>query len=949
MLGTPGPQKAILGQVSRNIVNTSQYGSDDVLDTLPVPCHEIDCEGILRRVNRAESALLGFDESSVVGKPVWQLLEPALQDVSRAAIKKKLSGEQPLEPFRRSYLTSDGRSLEMELHETLLYDTLGDIRGLRTLMLDVTERSRSEAALQESESHFRTIFQNAAIGIARVDRCGRPIECNSALCSMLGYTEAELCGMSFVEYTHPDDVELDFGLYKELVAGARSNYQIEKRFICKGAAPLWGKLTVSAVKSPSCEFLFAIGMVENITDQKHAQEELTASEERWQLALRGTNDGLFDWNSKTGHVYYSARWKEMLGFTCDELENTSEQWQELIHPEDRQRVLECINAHFEHKTGFYQSEYRLRAKDGNYKWILARGQALWNEQDHALRFVGSHTDITERKREEKELREALIQADTANRAKSEFLANMSHEIRTPMNGIIGLTELALDTKLDLVQRDYLEGVRVSAESLLRILNDILDFSKIEAGKLDLESTCFQLHEVVGDVMGTVAIRADQENVETLLHIAADVPETVIGDPLRLQQILWNLVGNGIKFTENGQVLVQIDVQSEDDHECQLHFAVIDTGVGIPREKQHSIFDAFTQADGSITRQFGGTGLGLTIVSRLVKLMKGQIVVESEVNRGSTFHFTIPFQRAFPSAANKPELVCNLAGLSALVIDDNATNRRILEDYLRSFSMLPVLTDRGDEGVKLAAAAAAAGEPFALILLDGHMPFMDGFAVAVALRQTASLSTVPIMMLSSSDQSEGRDRCRALNISTFLVKPIRKRELLRAILEIHGLTHQQEERAPTTFSTEAQRALKVLLAEDNRINQRIVLGALSKRGHNVTVVESGAEAVRACQEEHFDLVLMDVQMPQMDGLEATRMIRRQEKTATGLLPIIAMTAYAMQGDKERCLMAGMDDYIAKPISIRELLDKIEVYVPQDDSSTNIRPIPRSPEVPNTSLE
>ena len=765
---------------------------------LVVACHEIDSDGIIQRVNRAECLLLGYEEAAVVGLPICDLVAPELRSVCQEAVTRKLSGKQQLFPFEREYIARDGRRVLMEIHETLIYDVEGRTRGLRTVMLDITGRRKAEETLKESE-------------------------------------------------------------------------------------------------------------------------------ERWELALRGTNDGLFDWNARTNSLYLSKRWKEMLQYDEHELANSTEEWDRLVHPEDRERVAAAIQAHLRRETAFYTNEYRLQAKDGSDVWVLARGQALWDDAGNPLRFVGSHTDITNAKREEEKLRRAVMEADAANRAKSEFLANMSHEIRTPMNGIIGLTDLTLDTRLNQVQRDYLGDVRASAESLLTILNDILDFSKIEAGKFTLDPRPFNFHNVLEDVMRMLSVRAAEKGLELLCRVAPEVPDMIVGDPIRLQQILWNLVGNSIKFTEIGEVSLNVEVFTHSDQEFALQFRLEDTGIGIPKEKQETIFEAFSQVDESTTRRFGGTGLGLAITQRLVHLMEGSISVKSEINRGSTFEFTAKLGRAPLPGPTPLPTDGELVDLSVLIVDDNATNRKLLDEYLREWSMLPVSVSTGKEGVRTAQQAAASGRPFSLVLLDAHMPEMDGFDVAAALRNDPQLKGIPIMMLSSSDQAGSVARCRELDIGCYLVKPIRKRALLQSILEVLGLkAHELPLEPVSRITSTTESVLQVLLAEDNSVNQRLIVAALQKRGHVVVVANNGVEALKAAQEMDFDVILMDLQMPEMDGLEASRMLRRREQTSGRHVPIIAMTACAMKGDKERCLDAGMDDYVSKPVSIHPLLAKIEGY-------------------------
>ncbi len=598
-----------------------------------------------------------------------------------------------------------------------------------------------------------------------------------------------------------------------------------------------------------------------------------------------------------------------------------------LFPKERAAALHATDIEVMEDTSgaAHEGERSTVDADGNLTWIQMTKVALLGPQGKVVGIVGVNRDITRRKQAEAELVRAKEEAEAASRAKSTFLATMSHEIRTPMNGVLGLTELVLGTDLSDEQRENLNLVRFSAESLLSIINDILDFSKIEAGKLELEAIPFDLRSCLAETMKALSFRAHQKGLELVYEVHPDAPEAVESDPGRIRQILTNLVGNAIKFTERGEIFVRVEELSRGSETSTLRVAVRDTGIGISADKQDKIFESFSQADGSMTRKYGGTGLGLAICSRLVEMMGGRIWVESQAGQGSTFFFTVQLAAqstalAYPEPV-QPELLRNL---TALIVDDNSTNRRVLHGMLSRWGMIPTSVESGPAALRALMVAKGNGQTFPLIVLDGHMPEMDGFMLAEQIQKHWGSSGSALMMLTSAGLPGDAARCRDLGISAYLGKPVCQAELLQAIRRMLNNEHREVSAPLITRHAlhEIRGRSRILLAEDNPVNQTVAIRLLEKRGFSVSVASDGRAALSAFEKQSFDLILMDVQMPEMDGFEVTAAIRERERSNGGHIPIIAMTAHAMKGDHQRCLSAGMDGYVTKPIRTNELISAIE---------------------------
>jgi PAS domain S-box-containing protein len=786
---------------------------------------------------------------------------------------------------------------------------------------------------------------------------------NPAWEATLGYSQEELRSRPYLDFVHPDDREATVAEATDIASG-RSTISFENRYVCKDGSFKW--LLWSAVIHPERGVIYAVGV--DLTDRKREETRLAAQHavtrvlaeaptlakatprilqaicesldwsvgaiwrldtqhsllhcvETWHGVSMGVGEFDRDTHSRTfgrGIGLPGRVWSQAAPVWIEDVTRDSN------FPRSPIAAREDLHAAFgfpillgNEVLGVLEFfSHQIQKPDGRLLEMMGAigsqiGQFIERvEAEDALRVYA------------RDLESARIKAEAATRAKSEFLANISHEIRTPMNAMIGMTELAFATRLTREQREYLNAIQTSANALLTLINDLLDFSKIEARKLPLDNVGFNLRDALEDSLRVLAPRAHQKGIELACQVNSDVPDALVGDPLRLRQIVVNLVGNAIKFTERGEVVLGVQVDARISDQIQLRFSVTDTGIGIPADKQGVIFEAFSQADSSTTRRYGGTGLGLAICAQLVELMGGRISVESEPGRGSTFIFSVRFElqrRGTESLSNS----CTLADLPILIADDNATNRHILQEILTNWRMRPTAVESGIAALRLLEDSQRKNQPFAILLLDGHMPEMDGFDVAATIHNDPRYENLKIIMLTSAGLPDDVSRCRRLGISEYLTKPVKQSELFDVI--ITALGEAPIEKAPPPKKRKgarSKRRLQVLIAEDNQVNQLVATRIFEKLGYEVTVVSNGRETVGAVQNRRFDLVAMDVQMPEMDGLEATAAIREWEKTTGTHTLIVAMTAHAMKGDRERCLACGMDGYASKPIRMEELQDVID---------------------------
>jgi len=908
MAGLLGLQYSLSGTIARG-----KKEWEATFDSLSDLIFVVDNQSKIIRCNHAVIDRLNTTYLNVIGKSITDILAFSEQDGAEG-LKENAKGFSWL-----------GRIYEVSM---VPIHTQGSTSQSLFILRDITRRKEAEAKLEQSETLFRALFDlspDAVVVIDPHDSVLWPIiDCNMAACVMNGYQREELIGQSI------DILNLTSGTPDERTAYLNQLRQagifnLETHHRRKNGEEFPVEVSTSLIRIGERELI--IGIDRDITERKQVEAELLREKQFLEALILNSPAAIVVLDTQENIVSCNPAFEKLYGYTS--VEAVGKNLDSLITTTE---TINQASAYTQQAmTGLVHGIGKRRRKDGYLASVEIFGVPIIVGEER-IGALAIYHDITE-------LDQARREAEEANRAKSEFLANMSHELRTPMNGVIGMLELALDTSLTFEQRDYLQTSLQSAEALLTLLNDILDFSKIEAGRLELEAINFSLRNAVEDVAYTLAKRAQDKGLEMACLVHPDISYQLRGDPGRLRQILVNLVGNAIKFTHQGEIVISAEPIEETNSHVTIHFEVQDTGIGVPYERQSAVFDRFTQADGSTTRKYGGTGLGLTISRQLVEAMGGKIGVKSTPGVGSTFWFDLKYEKL---AREKPVTApltlgpVNLTQARILIIDDNQTNRMILTKNVEALGSRVEAVSSGAKGLEVLRNAHRTGDPYHVVLLDMQMPGMDGEQTARAIKSDPAVKDAKILILTSMGHRGDASRLEALGCSGYLLKPVKQQLLFDAVVAVLGREEDKNKGLITRHTLSEQRKFgsRILLAEDNPINQKLAVVLLQKAGYSVDAVENGAQALEKIQADPYNVVLMDVQMPEMDGFETTQKIREWEKDTGGHIPIIAMTAHAMQGDRERCLEAGMDDYVTKPLDPKVFFSALDRWIQATDLSGEV---------------
>lgn len=905
----------------------------------PVMMQSIDEQGIIRKVNKTWSEETGYSQEEALGQKIDLIMTPESARCAASKMLPKLWSEGSIKSVPYQYVRKDGAILDVLLDSVVMEDQSWGRISLSTVR-NITERKKAEEDVKRTRSLLDSMIQNLPTAVFLKDAENLQFGLwNKASENLYGLSSSEVIGKSVHEVFPQAEAESFNAQDLETLRRGGLFDVVEEPVNTKHSGLRFVHTKKLPILDDNGRPRYLLGISEDITERKKAEADLVAAREAAAAEankLRAMIEGM-----DAGIVVADANWviTEVNSWFLEKIGMTREQ---LIG----RGLSDCHeDAEFSEALCALLADYRqagLRTGkpadcDLAGMKVAVRVQPIYNGPDYAG-IILNVTDVTD-------LIESKLAAESASRAKSDFLANMSHEIRTPMHGIIGMTELLGQTQLTEEQREYLDIIKVSGESLLSLINDILDFSKIEAGKFELEKVPFRLRYALGETMESLAVQADNKGLELAFHVAPDLPDLLEGDPTRVRQIVVNLVGNAIKFTERGEVVVDVYAESQERDEATLHFVVSDTGIGIPSDRLSDVFHSFTQIDTGMSRKYGGTGLGLTITAKLAAMMHGRLWAESELGEGSRFHFVATFGVMEETAVSRDRWAepVDLKGVAVLVVDDNATNRRILEEILVGFGMKPTCVNGASAALAAVQVAQNLGSPFPLTIVDAQMPETDGFELSEMLSNLVETPKPIIMMLTSLGRRGDAQRCRQLGISAYLKKPIKQDELHEAIQVTFGISRKAATSSQLVTKhtiRERKKRLKILLVEDNPVNQKLAVSLLEKRGYSVRVAGNGKLAFQALEKDSFDLILMDVEMPEMNGIEATKIIREREKSTGTHIPIIAMTAHAMNGDRERCMAAGMDAYMSKPVSSEALFSIIEKYAgghPGDEETGDKEPV------------
>jgi PAS domain S-box-containing protein len=868
--------------------------------------------------NRALHEMLGYSQEELGQLERWddEIVHPEERAPNAKRYAELAQGQRDQDEYTQRFIRRDGRIVTASGRFTLIRDATGKPQYVIALHEDITERVRAEEALAASEGLFRTVFDNAQIGIGIFNiQTGKQIT-NRAMHENLDYSQEELSrSEQWDEIVHQDDRASGARRYADLVQGTSDKDEWVQRYIRRDGSIVIGRVRFKLVRDPSGKPQYVVGLTEDITERRRAEEALGASERLFRSIFENSPIGISVLDVAAGQYHTNEGLHDILGCTHQDLSSV-EKWDLIVRPDEREDSAQRYAELLVGKRDNDSWEQRFVRRDARIV-IAIRRFSVVRDASGQLQYVLSLTeDITERKQAEAELVTAKEAAIAATKAKSDFVANMSHEIRTPMNAILGMTHLALKTELTPKQRDYLTKTKAASQSLLGIINDILDFSKIEAGKLDMEKTDFRLEDVLENVSSVVSQKAHEKNLEFLIAAQQDLPPNLVGDPLRLGQILINLVNNAVKFTERGEIVVTVALEEKVLDRVNLKFSVRDSGIGMTPEQSARLFQAFSQADSSTTRKYGGTGLGLSISKRLVEMMEGNIWVESSYGTGSVFLFTAWFGIGSEETKRR-HLIPDMAGIRVLVVDDNKQAREILIDSLKGLALRAESASSGEDAIR-ALSGADSQDPYQLVMMDWHMPGMDGLETSRIIKRGGRLKNVPkVVMVTAFGREDIRSQAEKLGIDGYLLKPVTLSTVFDTLVELFGeVGHVADATrvSRTDATTHDATGVRILLVEDNEVNQQVATELFESAGAIVTVANHGGEAVRILTEGEqppsFDVVFMDLQMPDMDGFTATRILRARPRLQG--LPIIAMTAHALVEERQRCLEAGMNDHVSKPI-------------------------------------